>query len=279
MVSYRPDNERLGENLSAIESQVAATLVFCNDAANSSGLPDMLAGSGCAWNECAENGGLSKALNRACECANALGARHVLLLDQDSVAGEGMVAGLLSCMGGNVALAAPQVVDRNKREGAVDDASVVSIKRSITSGSLVSLDAWRAVGGFDERLFVDWVDYEFSCNLRAHGYGMVRDNGVTLLHEMGRREYAFTLPMPKGGRPFYRTNHSKARLKDKARSWAIVKKKYGWSKAGREERSYIVAIKARDLALERGRVATLRAFREGAKEGRAAVSAKGASHA
>ena len=279
VVSYKPDMGRLGENLNAIEAQVAATLVYCNDAAGTPGLPGMLAGRGCVWNECAENGGLSKALNRACECADALGARYVLLLDQDSVAGEGMVAGLLPCMGGGVALAAPQVVDRNKREGAVDDASVVPIKRSITSGSLVSLDAWRAVGGFDERLFVDWVDYEFSCDLRAHGYAMVRDNGVTLLHEMGCREFAFTLLTPKGVRPFYRTNHSKARLKDKARSWAIVKSKYGWSKAGREERAYIAAIKARDLVLERRRMATLRAFREGAKEGRAAVSTKGARHA
>lgn len=274
MVSYKPDMERLGENLAAIASQVAATLVYCNDAAGSPELPGVLAGRGCAWSEDAGNAGLSKALNRACECAEALGARYVLLLDQDSVAGEGMVAGLLPCMGGDVALAAPQIVDRNKREGAVDDASVVSLRRSITSGSLVSLDAWRAVGGFDERLFVDWVDYEFSCNLRAHGYRMVRDNGVTLLHEMGRREYAFTLPTPQGGRPFYRTNHSKARIKDKARSWAIVKRKYGWSKAGREERAYIAAIGLRDLVLERGRVGTLRAFREGAKEGKAVTKAE-----
>ena len=160
----------------------------------------------------------------------------------------------------------------------MDDTSVVPIKRSITSGSLLSLNAWKAVGGFDERLFVDWVDYEFSCDLRAHGYGMVRNNGVTLLHEMGKCEYAFTLLTPRGGRSFYRTNHSFNRLKDKARSWAIVKDKYGWSKAGREERAYILSIKLRDLVLERNKLRTLRAFVEGSIEGKAVVSSRGANH-
>ena len=270
--------ERLVENLDAIIPQVGATLVYCNDAGSTPELSRTLAACGCAWKQCIENGGLSKALNRACECATAFGARYVLLLDQDSVAGRGMVAGLLSCMGDGVALASPQIVDRNKHEGAINDGSIVSIKRSITSGSLVLLDAWRAVGGFDERLFVDWVDYDFSCNLRVHDYELIRNNKVTILHEMGKREYAFTLPTLRGGRPFYRTNHSPARLKDKARSWAIVERKYGWSRAGWEERAYIVSIKLRDLALERGRLATLRAFRDGRKEGVAAISTEVDNH-
>lgn len=65
-----------------------------------------------------------------------------------------------------------------------------------------------------------------------------------------------------------RTKHSFSRLKDKARSWAIVEAKYGWSKVGREERAFIAAIKLSNLALEHGRLQTLRAFVEGGKEGR-----------
>ena len=275
VVSYRPDIERIAENLNAIAPQVNATLVYCNDAGASPDLPEVLSGQGCVWNERRENDGLSKALNRSCECAEALGARCVLLLDQDSIAGKDMVTGLLKHVNEHVALASPQIVDRNKREGAVCDDSVIPLKRSITSGSLVMLSAWRAVGGFDERMFVDWVDYDFSANLRAHGFGLVRDNGVTILHEMGRREYVFTLPTPKGGRPFYRTNHSASRLKDKARSWAIVESKYGWSRVGREERAYITAIKLRDLVLERGKLRTLRAFTEGGKEGRELMKGSG----
>lgn len=268
MVSYKPDSTRLDEKLDTVASQVAVTLVYCNDVASSPELPADLPDRGCVWNERADNDGLSKTLNRSCEFACALGAKHVLLLDQDGVSGEGMVSGLQACMGDGVALSSPQIADRNKREGATDDNSVVAIERAITSGALVSLDAWAAVGGLDERLFVGWVDYEFSCNLRAHNYRMVRNNGVTLLYEMGKREYAFSLPMPKGGRPFYRTSHSAARMKDKARSWVILEKKYGWSKVGCEERAYINAIKLRDLVLEHGRLQTLRAYHEGAKEGR-----------
>ena len=119
MVSYRPDIERITENLNAIMPQVNATLVYCNDADASPELPEVLSGQGCVWSEHRENDGLSKALNRSCECAEALGASCVLLLDQDSIAGKDMVTGLLKHVNEHVALASPQIVDRNKREGAV----------------------------------------------------------------------------------------------------------------------------------------------------------------
>lgn len=218
-----------------------------------------------------ENSGLPVSLNEGCRLASGMGARYVLLLDQDSVVSEGMVASLAECMREDTGIVSPQIVDRNKNEGFAPSGSIVPVKRVITSGALVRLDVWQETGGFDERIFVDWADYEFCANVRAHGYRIVRDMRTMILHEMGRREYVFTLPTPKGGRPFYRTNHSFSRKKDKARSWVILEKKYGWSKVGLEERAYINAIKLRDLVLERGRIQTVRAFAAGAKEGILAV--------
>lgn len=267
VVTYRPDFARLAENLDAIIPQVGAVLVYCNDANDSPQLPGFLEERGCVYKSDQNNSGLAHALNEACRAAETLGARYVLLLDQDSVPEGGMVSGLLSCMANGVALVSPQIVDRNKREGKRADTSIVPIKRAITSGALVDLSAWKSVGGFDERLFVDWVDYEFSCDLRLHGYRLMRNNAVALLHEMGHREYAFTLPGPHGGRPFYRTNHSKSRLRDKARSWAITKRKYAHTKAGKEERRYIAALALRDLVLERDRIGTIKAFIDGFREG------------
>lgn len=268
VVTYNPDIERLEENLSAISAQVDFILVFDNASENVRSIEPVLSKMANYYCLCPQNAGLAKALNAACGASVELGCSYVLLLDQDSIAGKNMVAGLLEQQQGEVALASPQIVDRNKREGFVSGGSSETVKRAITSGALVSLSAWQNVGGFDERLFVDWVDYEFSANLRAHGYRIVRDNRVMLLHEMGRREYAFRLPIPGGGRSFYRSNHALSRQRDKARSWAIVKQKYGWSKIGREERAFIAAIKARDLALERNRLAIFKAFLQGAKEGR-----------
>jgi GT2 family glycosyltransferase len=268
VVTYKPDMKRLDENLSATEPQVTCALAYCNDAEDSPVLPAFLEERGCVYCPDQSNSGLAHALNEACRAAGALGARYVLLLDQDSVPEAGMVDGLLSCISDGVALVSPQIVDRNKREGKSADTSVVPIKRAITSGALVDLGAWERVGGFDERLFVDWVDYEFSCDLRLHGYKLLRNNSVALLHEMGHREYAFTVPVPHGGRPFYRTNHSKSRLRDKARSWAITKGKYAHTKVGRDERRYIAALTLRDLVLERDRMGTIKAFIDGSRDGR-----------
>ena len=271
IIAYNPEIERITDNVRAVAGQVGRVVVYDNCSRNREDVAGLEGIEKCSVVFNDVNSGLPVSLNAGCRLAMESGARYALLLDQDSIVSDGMVASLLCCMQPGVGIASPQIVDRNKREGFAPSEAVVPIKRVITSGALVSLEAWENVGGFDERIFVDWADYEFCANMREHGYEIVRDNRAMILHEMGRREYAFTLPTPKGGRPFYRTNHSASRLKDKARSWAIVESKYGWSKVGREERAYITAIKLRDLLLERGRLQTLQAFAEGCKEGRLAM--------
>ena len=271
IIAYNPEIERITDNVRAVAGQVGRVVVYDNCSRNREDVAGLEGIEKCSVVFNDVNSGLPVSLNAGCRLAMESGARYALLLDQDSIVSDGMVASLLCCMQPGVGIASPQIVDRNKREGFAPSEAVVPMKRVITSGALVSLEAWENVGGFDERIFVDWADYEFCANMREHGYEIVRDNRTMILHEMGRREYAFTLPTPKGGRPFYRTNHSASRLKDKARSWAIVESKYGWSKVGREERAYITAIKLRDLLLERGRLQTLQAFAEGCKEGRLAM--------
>lgn len=224
IISYNPDIERLQQNLSAVSGQVARVLIFDNKSDNRDEVAMLDGVDNCVVIFNAENSGLPVSLNEGCRRAMSYGARYALLLDQDSVASDGMVASLVGCMEKGVAIASPQIIDRNKREGFVPSDSVLHVKRVITSGALLSLDAWRMTGGFEERIFVDWADYEFCANVRAHGYDIVRDMNTMILHEMGRREYAFTLPTFNGGRPFYRTNHSVMRLKDKARSWVILEK-------------------------------------------------------
>lgn len=273
IVTYNPDLRRLSQNIEAVELQVNGVLVFDNASANAGELERLLSDKSCIFHLDGENVGLSKALNALCSIACGLGATHALLLDQDSVAGEGMVRTLIARSSGDVAMASPQIVDRNKGEGFEAGRPDEFPKRAITSGALVSLRAWNKVGSFDERLFVDWVDYEFCANLRAHGYRIARANGVMLLHEMGRREFAFSLPLPgRGARFFYRTNHPLSRQRDKARSWAIVRRKYGWSRIGVEERAYIAAVAMRDLLLERDRLSVLKAFLQGARSGRKAYA-------
>lgn len=272
IVTYNPSLNRLAENLDAVSGQIDCVFAFDNGSQDAEGVDRLLSGAGCVYRIARENLGLAWALNETVSVAGEAGTKLAPLLDQDSVAGKGMVEALSGELFGDVVLASPQIVDRNKHEGFDPGMGTENVRRSITSGALVSLQAWRGVGGFDERLFVDWVDYEFCANLRSHGFRIVRVGSAALLHEMGRCEHAFSLALPFGRHAFYRTNHALSRQRDKARSRAIVKRKYGWSKVGREERAYIAAIALRDLALERGRLSILREFWRGGREGAAAMS-------
>jgi rhamnosyltransferase len=55
----------------------------------------------------------------------------------------------------------------------------------ITSGNIIDLDAWKEIGGFDEDLFIDGVDWDYCIKLRKKGYKIVRFNSVSLNHNLG----------------------------------------------------------------------------------------------
>lgn len=274
VVTYNPDLHRLAENLSAVAPQVDEVVVFDNASESRLQLTKVLRHFKCIYHLSDSNFGLAVALNRSCAIVRDLGASRALLLDQDSVAAPGMVRALNAELSDGIAIVAPQIIDRNKKEVFEKSNERRFVKRVITSGSLVSLGCLEAVGGFDQRLFVDWVDYDFCASMRAQGFRILQVGTTALLHEMGRREYAFTLHFPGHQRRFYRTNHSLQRQFDKARSWAILKAKHGWSRIGIEERAFILQIAIRDLVLERHRLEIIKAFLQGAREGKKVASAR-----
>ena len=50
---------------------------------------------------------------------------------------------------------------------------------------MLSLPAWRKIGGFDENMFIDGVDYDICYRLRLANYKIVCVRSVVLLHELG----------------------------------------------------------------------------------------------
>lgn len=177
VVTFNPDVTRLRENLDAVAPQVADVIVVDNA---SDVEPD--AGP-YTVHRFPENRGIAVALNEIMRLATAGGATAVLLLDQDSVAEQGMVGGLEQSLLPGVALVAPNIVDRGL--GGEEGGSKRDVNFCITSGSLLRVDAWAAVGGYDEAMFIDFVDFDFCLRLRSSGYRIVRDDGVALVHEIG----------------------------------------------------------------------------------------------
>ena len=140
------------------------------------------------WNR--KNLGLAAALDRGLEWASARGASWVLLLDQDTATSGGIVADAARVIAAaprcKIAAVGAGIVGRNessKHGFRWREEPVV-----ITSGTVVSVDAWRAVGGFRGDFFVDYVDIEFCLRARASGYRIFRSLRPTIVHAIGHPE-------------------------------------------------------------------------------------------
>lgn len=93
------------------------------------------------------------------------------------------------------------------------------VEKTITSGSILLVEAAKKVGGFDEKLFIDEVDHEFCFRSREKGYRIIKCNNVYLSHRLGTPIYNKMLG-------FGSTNHSPVRKYYIVRNKIYVMKKY-----------------------------------------------------
>ena len=61
----------------------------------------------------------------------------------------------------------------------------VAVSYAITSGNLVRMDVFDKTGLYDEGMFVDQLDFDFSLRVRKAGFGIYRVAKATLYHELG----------------------------------------------------------------------------------------------
>jgi len=208
IVTFNPDPQRLKDNLETLPPQVDELLIIDNGSNNLAEIRALINELECP--HLIANGinrGISGALNQAMEWSEGRGAGWVLLLDQDSVLAPGSVAILRKALKPGVAVASPAIVDRNNSATHSPEGGQQQVDYCITSGSLCDISTWRTVGGYDETLFIDFVDFDYCIRLRMLGYTLVRDGDAVLLHEIGR--------ITKHGR-LTAYNHSAFRLRHMA---------------------------------------------------------------
>ncbi len=271
IVTYNPDVNRLKANISSIAPQVEEIIIYDNGSANLDAIRS-LASSNTHIISNKKNNGMSVALNALANEAIKRGYTDILFLDQDSVSTEGMVEALSSLTSQNVGVVCPRRIDRNSPNEEDTYAEEEEAAHTITSGSLVNLVIFDKIGGYDERLFIDWVDLDYCHNLRLHGYKILRAKQATLIHELGHKEYAMSIPRRKPNgkwelRKYYRSGHSLSRQQDMARSQAIVLAKYRGTPVFREVFIPILSSNLFGLLLEKHKLALLKAKRKGRAEG------------
>lgn len=134
-----------------------------------------------------ENGGIATRLNEAAEKAIAQGYTHLLTMDQDSLFPEGMFTSYLQKTKEHFQYNADIgifAVNYQPQQMIPSD-SQEQVISTIISGSIVNLDAYTKAGGYDNDLFLDLVDADFSYRINRSGYKIILFRDIVLTHAIG----------------------------------------------------------------------------------------------
>ncbi len=224
VVLYNPD-ENVISNIKSYQNQVDMIFAIDNsEMSNSFILSNIHSINNLEYvpNKC--NLGIAAALNIGAEKAISKGFSYVLTLDQDSEATPDMVSNLLACFtqADNIALVAP-IIQHYKGKN-IEPARIKPCKQIITawtSGSLVDLNAWQIVEGYNEDFFIDYADHEFCLKLNELRFKIYACNNSILKHRLGNIEEINLV-----FRKVYTTNHSPLRLYYRFRNRFQLKHKY-----------------------------------------------------
>ena len=193
IVLFNPDIKRLKENIDAVIVQCTHLYLVDNGSGNINEVFELLKGYNQSKTSVicnAENQGIAKALNQLTSAAQKGGFKWILTLDQDSVVPCNIVEEFKKYINNSdTGMLCPVICDRNKGEEIKVKEECTEVDECITSGSLLNIKAWDEIGGFDERMFIDGVDFDICYRLKQRGYKIYCIHNVVLLHELGHIEY------------------------------------------------------------------------------------------
>ncbi len=227
IVLFNPEMNRLKENVDAIYKKTQQIVFIDNGSDNIKQTEELLSSyEGIKIIRNDTNLGIARALNQICEYAMDNGADYVLTLDQDSVCPDSIIDEYKKYISDKSGIICPVIKDRNHNLNQVSGVEdVTEIEKCITSASLLNLQAWESVNGFDESMFIDGVDFDICMRIRKKGYSIFRVNSVVLIHEIGRitvRRFLLWKVMVK--------NHSAFRKYYIARNTVYLARKQGSAK-------------------------------------------------
>ena len=146
------------------------------------------------------NFGVAAALNRGVSYLETRRCTLAWSFDQDSLPAADALAQLLSAWEDtSVAALAPAIHPQGKAQPlpflVTDAAQAVraqavsapqEVVAAITSGLLFRIDLWQNVGGALEPLFIDHVDTEWCCRVRAAGWRILAVPAARIHHQLGQ---------------------------------------------------------------------------------------------
>lgn len=235
IVLYNPNVNRLKENVEAIFNQVNSVVLIDNGSANVEEIIKIFNGEKIIIIKNKKNLGIAAALNQILNHALENNIDWVLTLDQDSVVSENIIEQYSKYISlNNIGMISCRIVDRNfelDNKEVICNEKMEYINLCITSGCLTNVKAWKESGGFDEKMFIDFVDFDMCKKMIQNGYKLIKVNTTSILHELGHSKVKSIF-----GKEFVLYNHVPIRNYYIARNKVYFTRKY--KKGGLALKSY-----------------------------------------
>ncbi|WP_422113882.1 glycosyltransferase [Gardnerella sp. DNF00622A] len=272
IITYNPTLIDVSTCLEALCNQVERVVIVDNASKNVKSLQEVVSKyANVTLVKNSQNIGFAKALTQVFEWAKSQGFNWVLTLNDDSVVPSNMISEykkILESQGNlvnqknakNSKIAVVCSLLKNRLDGTILH-SKCHKDECITSGSLTSVEAWQKIGGFDEWLEIDGVDFDFSRRLVRAGWKIVECQNVIMEHQIGKaRSINLIIKHP------IVWNHNANRKYYIARNMQVVDYKMGTYSYAKSLRAVV-----RDMIFvalwEKNKFAKIRAMIRGFKDG------------
>lgn len=272
IITYNPTLTDVSTCLEALCNQVERVIIVDNASKNVKSLQEVVSKyANVTLVKNSQNIGFAKALTQVFEWAKSQGFNWVLTLNDDSVVPSNMISEykkILENQGSlvnqknakNSKIAIVCSLLKNRLDGTILH-SKCHEDECITSGSLTSVEAWAKIGGFDEWLEIDGVDFDFSRRLVRAGWKIVECQNVIMEHQIGKaRSINLIIKHP------IVWNHNANRKYYIARNMQVVDYKMGTYSYAKSLRAVV-----RDMIFvtlwEKNKFAKVRAMIRGFKDG------------
>lgn len=195
LVAYNPDLAELNQAIERLKKQTEMVIV-CNNSDYDVKFEDEYVK---VFNF-GKNLGIAKAQSIGMKWAFENEADFILQMDQDSIPNDDLVEKLLECYtiledkGYKVGLVGSQDFDKDTNEESIaminKEENIEGTKYAIvpdilSSGSLIPKAIYDLIGGMDDDLFIDIVDFEYCWRIREKGFLIVKNKDALLAHKLG----------------------------------------------------------------------------------------------
>lgn len=135
------------------------------------------------------NKGIAKALRVATEQAIEDGFEYILSMDQDSKFPTGdfdIIKDYISNNDlSNIGVICINYTNSNIKKISNDKTLTINVDDTISSGSIVVLKNYAQINGYNEELFIDYVDNDLCYQFREKGFEIVLFPNIFLDHKLG----------------------------------------------------------------------------------------------